>query len=255
VRQELTSKERDIETGLDYFGARYYANTQGRFTSPDEPFWDQDKIEPQSWNLYSYVQNNPLGFIDPTGRWHTNDKGQPVGDYDGECSDNGKFCWSDKTQTWDKGADKRPITVRDEGPAVVEIFLVSEPPKSRTDLLMAGAVVAVEVDPELSSKVIVGVGAIALKILLDRWSAQSYVPPPKDLPAFPGAKRVRPMTPVPGVPNKKRARWEDNDYIYEWDYQHGTVEKWDKRGNHIGEFDPYTGEQLKPADPSRRIGR
>jgi RHS repeat-associated protein len=36
VRQQFTSKERDNETGLDYFVARYYSSTQGRFTSPDE---------------------------------------------------------------------------------------------------------------------------------------------------------------------------------------------------------------------------
>jgi len=36
VRQHFTQKERDNETGLDYFGARYFASTQGRFTSPDE---------------------------------------------------------------------------------------------------------------------------------------------------------------------------------------------------------------------------
>ena len=36
VRQKFTQKERDIETGLDYFLARYYSSMQGRFTSPDE---------------------------------------------------------------------------------------------------------------------------------------------------------------------------------------------------------------------------
>ena len=61
-------KERDIDTGLDYFGARYMSAAQGRFTSPDAPFADQDPYEPQSWNLYSYVRNNPLKFVDETGR-------------------------------------------------------------------------------------------------------------------------------------------------------------------------------------------
>jgi RHS repeat-associated protein len=62
----LTQKERDNETGLDYFGARYYGSTQGRFTGADPgPFVVAD---PQSWNRYAYVQNNPLKFTDPTGR-------------------------------------------------------------------------------------------------------------------------------------------------------------------------------------------
>ncbi|MGC8884743.1 MAG: RHS repeat domain-containing protein [Bryobacteraceae bacterium] len=67
-RLKFTGKERDQETGLDYFGARYYSGAQGRFTSADEPFLDQSPDDPQSWNLYSYVRNNPLRFIDPTGQ-------------------------------------------------------------------------------------------------------------------------------------------------------------------------------------------
>jgi RHS repeat-associated protein len=64
----FTGKERDAETGLDYFGARYFSAAQGRFTSPDAPLIDQDPADPQSWNLYSYVRNSPLIFTDPTGR-------------------------------------------------------------------------------------------------------------------------------------------------------------------------------------------
>lgn len=63
----FTGNERDAETGLDYFGARYFSGAQGRFTSPDEPLIDQFPEDPQSWNLYSYVRNNPLICTDPTG--------------------------------------------------------------------------------------------------------------------------------------------------------------------------------------------
>lgn len=72
VRQRFTSKERDDETGLDYFGARYYASTQGRFTSPD-PLLSSGRIyDPQTWNRYSYTLNNPLKYIDPTGLYEFN---------------------------------------------------------------------------------------------------------------------------------------------------------------------------------------
>ena len=67
VRSRSTGKERDAETGLDYFGARYMSAAQGRFTSPDAPFADQHPEDPQSWNLYAYARNNPLVFVDPTG--------------------------------------------------------------------------------------------------------------------------------------------------------------------------------------------
>jgi RHS repeat-associated protein len=65
---KFTGKLRDdsSESGLDYFGARYYSGAQGRFTSPDLPV-DQHPADPQSWNLYSYVRNNPLSMTDPSG--------------------------------------------------------------------------------------------------------------------------------------------------------------------------------------------
>ena len=66
-RSRSTGKERDAESGLDYFGARYFSGAQGRFTSPDIPLLDQHPEDPQSWNLYSYVRNNPLVNVDPTG--------------------------------------------------------------------------------------------------------------------------------------------------------------------------------------------
>jgi RHS repeat-associated protein len=68
VNQKFTGKERDSESGLDYFGARYYGSALGRFTSADAPFNDQNTADPQSWNLYSYVRNNPVANMDPTGR-------------------------------------------------------------------------------------------------------------------------------------------------------------------------------------------
>jgi RHS repeat-associated protein len=70
--QHFTGKERDQESGLDYFGARYYASSMGRFLSPDwsakimpVPYAKLDN--PQSLNLYSYVLNNPLTGIDADG--------------------------------------------------------------------------------------------------------------------------------------------------------------------------------------------
>lgn len=64
---EFTSKERDAETGLDYFGARYMSSAQGRFTSPDPLLGSGRPEDPQSWNRYAYGFNNPLRFIDPSG--------------------------------------------------------------------------------------------------------------------------------------------------------------------------------------------
>ena len=78
-----TGKERDAETNLDYFGARYFSAAQGRFTTPD---WSEkpqaipyaDLTNPQTLNLYSYVVNNPLNRTDPLGHdwFNVDDKWQ-----------------------------------------------------------------------------------------------------------------------------------------------------------------------------------
>ena len=67
VRQQFTGYERDNETGLDYAQARYFSSAQGRFTSVDPLLASGRPAMPQSWNRYSYVLNNPLRLVDPTG--------------------------------------------------------------------------------------------------------------------------------------------------------------------------------------------
>ena len=67
-----TGKERDTETGLDYFGARYYGSNMGRWMSPDwsaspEPVPYAKLDNPQTLNLYGYVQNNPATRFDLDG--------------------------------------------------------------------------------------------------------------------------------------------------------------------------------------------
>jgi RHS repeat-associated protein len=66
-RYKFTGKERDAETGLDYFGARYDSSNMGRFMSPDAFYKDSHVGDPQSWNEYAYARNNPLRYVDPTG--------------------------------------------------------------------------------------------------------------------------------------------------------------------------------------------
>ena len=69
---KFTGKERDAESGLDEFGARYYSSKIGRFMIPD---WAEKPTDvpyaefgdPQSLNLYGYVRNNPLSHADTDG--------------------------------------------------------------------------------------------------------------------------------------------------------------------------------------------
>ena len=68
INQKFTAKERDTESGLDYFGTRYYGSALGRFTSPDPLMATPERLlDPQEWNMYAYVRNNPLSNTDPTG--------------------------------------------------------------------------------------------------------------------------------------------------------------------------------------------
>jgi RHS repeat-associated protein len=72
VNQKFAGKERDSESALDYFGARYYGSALGRFTSAD---WSEapapvpyvDLRDPQTLNLYTYGRNNPLSHKDEDG--------------------------------------------------------------------------------------------------------------------------------------------------------------------------------------------
>ena len=82
VRQQFTGYEKDDETSLDFAQARYYSNTQGRFTSPDPLLSSARAAVPQSWNRYTYVLNNPLVLTDPSGLdWYFNSKSGEHGTY------------------------------------------------------------------------------------------------------------------------------------------------------------------------------
>lgn len=64
----FTGKERDAESGNDYFKYRYYASSMGRWLSPDPSKLNYaDLGNPQSLNLYNYVGNNPLSRVDLDG--------------------------------------------------------------------------------------------------------------------------------------------------------------------------------------------
>jgi len=67
-RQQFTGKERDDESKLDYFLARYYSAPMGRFLSVDPNNADATLGDPRAWNGYAYVRGNPLSLTDPDGR-------------------------------------------------------------------------------------------------------------------------------------------------------------------------------------------
>ena len=67
-RHRFTGKERDTESQLDYFLARYYSSPMGRFLSVDPENAAASVANPQFWNAYAYADNSPLRYVDPDGR-------------------------------------------------------------------------------------------------------------------------------------------------------------------------------------------
>ena len=74
--RRFTGHERDSESGLDYMLARYYSAAQGRFLSVDPSSRGVDPRNPQTWNRYSYVLNNPLRLTDPDGLTYDDPEGK-----------------------------------------------------------------------------------------------------------------------------------------------------------------------------------
>jgi RHS repeat-associated protein len=95
---KFTGKERDSESGLDNFGARYDSSSMGRFMSPDSPSYSNHK-NPQSWNLYAFALNNPVTFRDVDG-------------HKVECTNNVEQCKKDAAAA--TGANVQVQTVQDK---------------------------------------------------------------------------------------------------------------------------------------------
>ncbi len=136
-RQKFTSKERDNETGLDYFLARYYSSTQGRFTSPDEfkggphelgvlGSGDPEKqalfygevTNPQSLNKYQYCFNNPQRYVDPDGHDPQDPSPQNPGVIQRIIDDTTKIIGS-LLRNFEKARDTVPEETERRGPASI----------------------------------------------------------------------------------------------------------------------------------------
>ena len=87
VTARFTSQDHDYLTNLEFYQARYMGNAIGRFTTPDPANAGADPTNPQTWNMYSYVGNNPLAYVDPSGLY-TADAGNPDCIFDYSCFPN-----------------------------------------------------------------------------------------------------------------------------------------------------------------------
>src|SRR5437867_2793981 len=72
--QKFTGKERDTESNLDYFGARYYSAGPGGYYNGENPRWiSADSVanpsEPKSLNKYQFVLSDPVNYVDLDARF------------------------------------------------------------------------------------------------------------------------------------------------------------------------------------------
>lgn len=110
----FTGQEHDWESGNDHFAFRYYNEVMGRWLTPDPAgLASADPTNPQSWNRYAYVVNNPLSFVDSTGLWYDQfaSSGCDAEAYD--CSGDG-FAGDDEQGFCDAMGSCDGVTFRDE---------------------------------------------------------------------------------------------------------------------------------------------
>jgi hypothetical protein len=145
------------------------------------------------------------------------------------------------------GSDILGIPALEAAPQAPHIWVY--PPTKAADSIIVNPVYP----PEYKDFILVfpaGSGVRPVYVVVS--ASHSYHPKPDTFPAFPDAKWAPPKTRMKG--GGLRPRWKDRaGTIYEWDFQHGALEKYNKRGKHLGEYDHTSGVQTKPADPTRRI--
>jgi RHS repeat-associated protein len=217
---EFTGHERDAETGLDYMLARYYSSGGTfRFASAD-PGDDTDMEDPQRWNSYTYVRNNPLRLIDPLGmhqedteeHYHFQGEGAQVTalrfdpNKDDGPVEHVDFWWLDYVGGGGGKGAGLGTTILEDG------------------LKAALAKTAKEGAKEAGK---VGARAVAREVVAKAESAVW-----KKLKAWRGKTKTN------GESGGARR-------YYEWDHQEGHIEVYDLRGKHLGKMDPQTGEMIQ----------
>ena len=155
MAQKFTGQIRDQETGLDYFNARFYAASLGRFDHPDPLNIGASLLDPQTWNAYTYVRGNPLSAIDPTGLsivpcTDPNSIACVANDPQPDGSDNGPIVYDDEWWQYNgnsvylgtgSAATRNPPTVTSqlatEAPKTVNVFTCAS--EAANSVSLAGA--------------------------------------------------------------------------------------------------------------------
>ncbi|HEX5731195.1 MAG TPA: RHS repeat-associated core domain-containing protein [Blastocatellia bacterium] len=267
VRQKFTSEERDNESGLDYFGARYFSSAQGRFISPDEftggpeelyhfaekasanPTFYSDVSNPQSLNKYQYCYSNPLRYVDRDGH----DPSDP-----------------DPQKNKKKKDDQEPQTLHlPAGPLIpiaAEALTVAITPEIAAIALIFGAELAYEGNINFGSAddaPVVGSDFSAIRIpdkaIIVRGGATNE--PPLEGEKFSGAFGLTVYDASKGVPHGKvsfttagKIRADGGTVVYspEYVYRHGPL-NFRHVNITLGKENPFEGPIKNPVAEVQRI--
>lgn len=229
-----------------------------------DPFtWRTPTLDPhaesyEQFSPYSFLNNNPVSFIDPTGMDALDVNGTSGQAICPTCPTDDpvyKPFIDDPNNVYHYDPQSGQVSLV---PMLEEVTVTAE----ESNNAAAGALVLTLEEawkvPVAVSGTALAAGALTIALVfiptstnngemeeLERMRAK-YIPAPKTLPGFPGAQ--------PAKRKSARKRWKDsNGDILEWDSQHGDVEVYDKRGNHKGSADPQTGQMTKPPVPGRTV--
>jgi RHS repeat-associated protein len=76
TKRQYTGQINEADIGLYFYNARYYDPSLGRFTQADTII--PQPGNPQAWDRYAYVLNNPLAYTDPSGHFLINDRAKTM---------------------------------------------------------------------------------------------------------------------------------------------------------------------------------
>lgn len=261
----FVAKEKDVETGLSYFGARYYEPATGRFlsTDPVSPVDAHGAIKetllanPQQLNPYAYGANNPYRHFDPSGGYIES----PL-DAAFVAADVALLIWH--TVNGDEvGAAIDKVALG------VDLMCLATPGATGGGLVVRAGGAAARTAARVAPRIAEEEAARLLATQAAGKAAQAAQEVAKaaqtSQPSKPGAEepqRTRKLARAESPFWKRLDNYKNglrrsgkgkNLRYYEWDHTHGDIELYDAAGKHLGTVDPVTGQLTKPAVPGRNI--
>jgi RHS repeat-associated protein len=278
-RRGFNGKERDLATGLRYYGARYYDPVVMRWVSGDPLLRfapEVDLTRPQQQNVYQFTLNNPIRYIDPDGRTIVETGCTSLGACHQETEwitgvrPNGGMglaeLYVETFKSMGRAFDNGMHWLGDVGKAGARVAAGAFDAAMKaacTEISMCSR--AVELRDKLMEDGMSRDDAIFTVILvlgLEHGDLVAATIKPTTPKAAADGGRVAKRSPAEskiwksfksaGQGRRTSGSGKDQRF-YEWDHTHGDIEVYDNKGRHLGSMEPSTGEMYKPAVKGRTI--